>query len=71
MRTVGIVLIIIGVVMFLAGGLKFRQKEKVLDVGALEVNKTEEKKVVWPSYAGGVVLVAGIVLVVAGSRTKK
>lgn len=68
MRTVGIILIIAGIAMLLFRGFSVKTKEKVVDVGPLEVNKTENKWIGWPVYAGGVAIVAGLVMVVADRK---
>jgi len=38
------------------------------DVGPLEVNKQENKTVNWPLYAGAVVTIAGVVVLVAANK---
>jgi uncharacterized membrane protein YidH (DUF202 family) len=69
MKTVGIILIIAGILMLLFGNITFTRKEKVVDVGPLEINKKEKKTIAWPNYAGGIIIVAGIViLLVPGKR---
>lgn len=71
MKTLGIILIIIGLVMIILKGINFQTQKKVADVGPLEINKTETKHVGWPTYAGAAVGILGIVLVVAGSKKGK
>ena len=39
MRTVGIILIVVGIAMLLFRGFSVKTEEKVIDVGPLEVNK--------------------------------
>ena len=68
MRTAGIVLIIVGILMFIFPRINFTTEEKVVDVGPVEINKEKENSVGWPVYAGAVVTLAGVVLVIAGSR---
>lgn len=69
MKTLGIILAIIGIVMLvMGGGFSFTKKEKVIDAGPLEVSADKKETVNWPPYVGGAVLVAGILLTVAGSR---
>lgn len=68
MRTAGIILIIAGIAMLLFRGFSVKTKEKVIDVGPLEVNKTENKWIGWPVYAGGIAVVAGIIMVVADRK---
>ncbi|MGZ8509405.1 MAG: hypothetical protein ACXWWD_13500 [Chitinophagaceae bacterium] len=68
MKTVGIVLIVVGIAMLLFRGFSVQKKEKVVDVGPLEVNKTENKWIGWPVYAGGIAIVAGLIMVVADRK---
>lgn len=68
MKTLGIVLIVIGILMFVFPSITFTKEKKVVDVGPLEVNKKEDKTIGWPIYAGGVAVIAGIVLVVADRK---
>lgn len=68
MKTVGIILIIAGIAMLLFRGFSVKTKEKVVDVGPLEVNKTENKWIGWPVYAGGIAIVAGLIMVVADRK---
>jgi len=71
MKTLGIILIVIGLAMIILKGINFQTQKKVADVGPLEINKTETKHVGWPTYAGAAVGILGIVLVVAGSKKGK
>lgn len=71
MKTAGIILIIIGLAMIVLKGINFQTEKKVADVGPIEINKTENKHVGWPTYAGGIVAVVGIGLVIAGARAGK
>ena len=68
MKVVGIILIIAGILMLVFRGFSFTEEKKVVDVGPLEINKKEKKSVGWPVYAGGVALVAGIIMVVADRK---
>ena len=68
MRTFGIVLIIVGILMLIVPSINFTRKEKVVDIGPIEINKTENKVITWPYYAGGLVTIAGIVLLLANKR---
>lgn len=68
MKGLGITLIIIGIVMMIFRSINFTTKEKVVDVGPLEINKEKEKTVNWPLYAGAVVTVAGVVVLVTANK---
>jgi uncharacterized membrane protein len=65
---IGILLIIIGVIALAYGGFTYTKREKVIDAGPLQVSADKEKTVPLPPILGGLCLVGGIVLVVAGSR---
>jgi uncharacterized membrane protein len=65
---IGILLIIIGVIALAYGGFTYTKREKVIDAGPLQVSADKEKTIPLPPILGGVCLVGGIVLVVAGSR---
>ena len=68
MRTAGIVMIIAGILMMIFTGINFTTEKKVVDVGPLEINKKENKRVGWPTYVGGIVTVLGVVVLVAGRK---
>ncbi|WP_247235732.1 hypothetical protein [Telluribacter sp. SYSU D00476] len=64
MKTLGIILAVVGLAMLLFGGFSYQTEEKVADIGPIEINADKTKEVAWPTYAGVIVLVAGIGLVV-------
>ncbi|MBB2145083.1 DUF3185 family protein [Pedobacter sp. LMG 31464] len=68
-KTVGIILIILGIVLLIWTGFTYTQKEKVIDAGPIQVSADKEKSVNWPPYVGGIVLLAGVIVFV-GSRKK-
>jgi uncharacterized membrane protein HdeD (DUF308 family) len=70
MKGIGIVLIIIGIVMMVFRSINFTEKKKVADVGPIEINKQENHSVNWPLYAGIVVTVAGVVVLLASNKNK-
>jgi len=68
MKTFGIILAILGVVMLIWTGFSYTKQEKVVDVGPLEVNAAKEKHVNWPSYTGGILVVVGVVLILTDKK---
>lgn len=60
---------ILGVVLLIWTGFTYTKKEKVIDAGPIQVSADKEKSVNWPPYAGGIVLIAGVIVFV-GSRKK-
>ncbi|WP_353124543.1 hypothetical protein [Parapedobacter pyrenivorans] len=67
-KTMGIILIIVGAVMLVWTGFSFTRKEKVVDIGSVEISADKKEQVNWPPYVGGVILVAGIVLLIIPRR---
>ncbi len=68
MRTLGIVAIVVGILMIVFTSINFQTKKKVLDIGKVEVKKTENHRVGWPVYTGIAVCVVGIVILLADKR---
>ena len=68
MKMLGFVLIVVGIVMILVRGFNVPVKKKVIDLGNVELSRTEQRYIGWPTYAGGVLAVIGVVLVVADRR---
>ena len=68
MKSLGIILIIIGILMFVFGNVSFTREKKIVDLGPVEINKKEKKTIAWPNYAGGVAVIAGIVILLAGNK---
>lgn len=68
MKIAGWILIVIGIVMIIIKGFTVPVEKKVIDVGPIHVNKTENKWIGWPTYAGGLLAIIGVVLVVADKK---
>ncbi len=68
-KKVGIILIIVGVLMMIYTGFTYETKERVVDVGPVEINKTERHPVQWSPIVGGLLLVGGL-LIVATDKNK-
>ena len=69
-RIAGIVLIVLGLIGILWGGFSWTQEKTVLDVGPIKATTQEHKTIPFPPIAGGVALVAGIVLLVLPGRRR-
>ena len=61
-RTLGIVLVVIGIVMMAYTGFNYVTKEKVVDIGPLEISKEKNNPVSWSPIVGVVLLVGGIIV---------
>lgn len=69
MKPFGIALIIVGLLMIAYTGFNYVTTEKVVDLGAIQINKKESHPVQWSPIIGVVLLVGGIV-VIAVDRKK-
>lgn len=67
-KTVGLILIFIGIAMLVWTGFTYTKKEKIVDAGPIQISADKEKSVNWPPYAGGIILVAGVFVFVASKR---
>ena len=68
MRIIGTVLIVLGLVALLYGGISWTEREKVVDVGPIEVTREDRERLPIPPIVGGLLLTAGVVLVVVRRR---
>lgn len=65
---IGILLIILGGLALAYQGFNYTHQKTVLDVGPIHATANEHEHVSIPPILGGLALVGGILLVVAGSR---
>jgi uncharacterized BrkB/YihY/UPF0761 family membrane protein len=70
MKIFSIVLIIAGIAMLLFTSFSFTTQEKVVDAGPIQISADKENEVNWPVYAGGIVLAAGVILLVVDQKKK-
>lgn len=68
MRTIGIILVLLGIAGFLVEAISWTTSEEVVDAGPIEVEKQEQQSIPVTPVASGVVLVAGIALIAVDSR---
>lgn len=67
-RSLGFVLVILGIVMMIYTGFSYVTKEKVVDIGPIEISKEKKNPVQWSPIVGVVLLVGGIFVL---ARSKK
>lgn len=68
MRNFGVVVIVLGILMTTLTGFNIITKKKVVDIGSVEVTKEEKTPIYWSPITGGILIVVGAVLVVAGRK---
>ncbi len=64
----GIILIVIGIVALAYQGITYTTREKVVDIGPIQMTAEKTKTLPLPPIVGGIALVGGIVLLVMGNR---
>jgi uncharacterized membrane protein len=65
---IGILLLVLGGLALAYQGFNYTRQEKVIDVGPIHATAERQEHVSVPPILGGLALVGGILLVVAGSR---
>lgn len=65
---IGIILIVLGIVAFAYQGITYTTREKVVDIGPIEMTADKTKTIPLPPIVGGVAVVGGIVLLVLGGK---
>ena len=65
---IGIILIVIGIIAFTYQGITYTTREKVVDIGPIQMTADKTKTIPLPPILGGIALVGGIVLLVAGGK---
>lgn len=67
-KTLGMILIGLGLFGLAWGGFTYTTREKVLDIGPLHATREKTHDVPLPPIAGAVSLIGGIALLVAGGK---
>lgn len=68
MKIIGIVLIGLGILMMVYTGFNYVTKEKVVDLGPIQVNADKNHPVRWSPIVGLVLIVGGIVVVAVDKK---
>lgn len=68
MKIIGMVLFTLGILGLAYGGISWTRKDKVVDVGPVEITADKHESFPVPPVVGAVCLVAGIAMVFVGGR---
>lgn len=68
MKIVGILLIVLGIVALIWGGISYTREETLVDIGPIEATAETRETIPLPPILGGLALVGGVALLIAGSR---
>lgn len=67
-KSLGILLIVVGLIMLVWSGFTYTKKEKIIDAGPIQVTADKQETVNWPPYVGAIAMVAGVVIYIAARR---
>jgi hypothetical protein len=65
MKVIAMVLIIVGLIGLAYGGVRWTQRDTVVDIGPVEITQDKTRSVPLPPLAGGICLAVGLVLLVS------
>ncbi len=68
MKTAGLVILVIGLLITLFTGFNYVTKEKVVDVGNLEITKDKNHSMAWSPLLGIAVMIVGAGVYLYGTK---
>jgi|WetSurMetagenome_2_1015567.scaffolds.fasta_scaffold1057430_1 hypothetical protein len=69
-KSLGIILVVLGIVMLIYTGFSYVTTEKVVDLGPIQINKEKNHFVQWPPVVGAVLLIGGVVVIAFDKKTR-
>ena len=67
-KSIGIILIIVGVLMIAYTGFNFVTSENVVDIGPIQINKDKNHFVQWPPIVGVLLIIGGVVVLAQSKK---
>jgi len=67
-RTLGIAVIVIGILMMIYTGFNYVTTERVVNLGPVKINAEKNHLVQWSPIVGAVLLAGGIVILLMGKK---
>jgi len=67
-KTLGIILVVLGLLGLAWGGLTYTTRETVVNIGPIHATRDKTHTIPLPPIAGAAALIGGIVLLAAGSK---
>ena len=67
-RTLGLILIAIGLIGLVWGGVTYTTREKVIDLGPIQATREKTHNLPLPPIAGAVALIGGIAVLALGKK---
>jgi hypothetical protein len=67
-KTLGVILVVVGLLGLAWGGFSYTTRENVVDIGPIHATREKTHTVPLPPIVGAVALIAGIALLVSGKK---
>ena len=67
---IGLLLIVLAIIVFVAGGFSFTHEKQDAKIGPLNIEHKETSTVPIPPILSGIALVGGIALVIVGAKSR-
>jgi hypothetical protein len=68
MKAVAVLLIVLGILGLAYGGISWTRRDTIVDAGPVELTADKKERMPIPPLAGGLLLVAGVVLLAKGGK---
>ncbi len=65
---IGIILIVLGTLALAYQGITYTTREKVIDLGPIQMTAEKEKTIPLPPIIGGLAIIAGAVMLIMGRK---
>ncbi len=69
MKTIGVVLLVLGIVALVYDGISYSRNRTILQMGSMEIAATEHRSIPIPAVAGVVAVLGGVALMFVGRRS--
>ncbi len=67
-KTIGIILVSIGILMMIYTGFTYFTTENVANIGPLHINKEKSHFISWPPIIGAILLVSGLIIFLTNKK---
>jgi len=67
-KTLGVILIVLGLIGLVWGGFAYTTREKIVDIGPIHASRDRTHNIPLPPIAGALALISGIALVVVSRK---
>ena len=68
MKTMGFVLLVLGILALVYGGITYSRERTVIDLGPIQATATEQRNIPFSPIVGGIAIVGGLALLLAQRR---